>query len=170
MSNSKNEENQVLEENQTEENESTLYFFYTEGCGWCKKVIPHIDSLVEEGYDILKLDLADGENNKLQNEIKTEYKHQCGTPYFVDAATGHSICGYREKDIIKKWADGEEIPAPPRPKGPMPRPPFHDASKDEVKEWKKQYKEITGNDPDTLGITKGEALKIIKDHLDNKNK
>ena len=119
--------------------ESSLYFFYTQGCGWCKRVIPHIDALIEEGYDILKLDLADGENSNLQNEIKTEYKHQCGTPYFVDAETGNSICGYREKDVLEKWANGEEIPAPPRPKSPMPRPPFESSSKKEEKTWKKDY-------------------------------
>ena len=45
--------------------ESKLYFFYTIGCGWCKKVMPHIDALNEEGHNILKLDLADGDNKKL---------------------------------------------------------------------------------------------------------
>ena len=129
----------IVEEEKTKK-ESSLYFFYTQGCGWCKKVIPIIDELVDEGYDILKLDLADGENGKLQTEIKNEYKHQCGTPYFVDAESGNTICGYREKDIIEKWANGEEIPAPPRPKSQPPRPPFQGVSKKEESKWKKEYK------------------------------
>ena len=82
--------------------ESTLYFFYTTGCGWCNKAMPIIDELNKDGYEILKLDLADGDNRKLQEEVKKEYKHQCGTPYFVDAETGNTICGYREKDILEK--------------------------------------------------------------------
>ena len=94
----------------------------------------------KDGYNILKLDLANAENKKIQDELKKQYNLQCGTPWLIDPEDGNQICGFREKDVIEKWANGEEIPAPPRPKGPMPRPPFHDASKDEVKEWKKQYK------------------------------
>ena len=120
--------------------ESTLYYFYSQGCGWCKKSEPHVDELNKKGYNILKLDLADGDNNKLKNEISKEYNVQCGTPWFVDGETGNSICGFREIDIIEKWANGEEIPAPPRPKGPIPKLPFHGASKKEITEWKKLYK------------------------------
>ena len=119
--------------------ESTLYFFYTTGCGWCNKAMPFIDELNKEGYEILKLDLADGDNRKLQEEVKKEYKHQCGTPYFVDAETGNTICGFRDKDVLKKWADGEEIPQPARPTGPPPKLPLHGASKEEEDAWKKEY-------------------------------
>ena len=38
--------------------ESTLYYFYSVGCGWCKKTEPLVDELNEAGYDILKLDLT----------------------------------------------------------------------------------------------------------------
>jgi len=116
-----------------------LYYFYTTGCGFCKKVEPHVDELNKEGYNILKLDLANGDNRKLQEEVKKEYSIQCGTPLFVEAESGNMVCGYREKDILKKWADGEEIPAPPRPKGVPPKPPLHGASEDEVSKWKKEY-------------------------------
>ena len=121
--------------------ESALYFFYTTGCGWCNKAIPHIDALNEAGYEILKLDLANGDNRKLQDEIKAEYKHQCGTPYFVDAETGNTICGFREKDVIEKWAKGEEIPQPVRPTGPPPKLPLDGASKKEEEKWTKEYNE-----------------------------
>ena len=39
--------------------ESTLYYFYSVGCGFCKRVDPIIDELNKEGHDILKLDLSD---------------------------------------------------------------------------------------------------------------
>ena len=140
MTKSKNTtKEEPLVEVKEQKKESTLYFFYTEGCGWCKKVMPHIDVLNEEGYEILKLDLANGDNRKLQDEVKKEYKHQCGTPYFVDAETGNTICGFREKDVIEKWAKGEEIPQPIRPSGPPPRIPLLNASKEELKKWKKEY-------------------------------
>ena len=35
--------------------ESSLYYFYSVGCGWCKKAEPIVDELNESGdYDILK--------------------------------------------------------------------------------------------------------------------
>ena len=42
--------------------ESTLYYFYSVGCGWCKKTEPLVDELNETGkYEILKLDLSETE-------------------------------------------------------------------------------------------------------------
>ena len=135
----KPKKDEVIEEKskKTTKEESALYFFYTQGCGWCKKVMPHVDELIKEGHEILKLDLADGDNQKLQNEVKAEYKAQCGTPWFVDAETGNQICGFREKDVLEKWLAGEDIPAPPRPKGPIPKIPLMGAPESEIKNWKK---------------------------------
>ena len=137
MAKTKEETLQVVEE--TEEL-SPLYYFYSVGCGFCKKAEPIVDELIKEGHDILKLDLADSENKKINEELKKEYKVQCGTPWFINAETGKGICGFREKDIIQKWLDGENIPAPPRPKGPMPKPPFHGSTGKEETKWKKEYK------------------------------
>ena len=139
----KPKKDEVIEEKskKTTKEESALYFFYTQGCGWCKKVMPHVDELIKEGHEILKLDLADGDNQKLQNEVKAEYKAQCGTPWFVDAETGNQICGFREKDVLEKWAKGEEIPQPVRPTGPPPNPPLHGASEEDEGKWKKEYNE-----------------------------
>ena len=95
--------------------ESTLYYFYSVGCGFCKKLDPIIDELIKEGHDILRLDLADKDNQGLKNELSKEYNKQCGTPWLIDASNGNQVCGYREKDIIEKWVNGEDIPAPPRP-------------------------------------------------------
>ena len=104
--------------------ESPWYVFCSQGCGFCKKAEPVIEELNNEGYNIVKLDVAEGDNQKLAQELKTEYGVQCGTPWFINAETGKGICGYREKDIIEKWLKGEDIPAPPRPNGPPPVPPL----------------------------------------------
>jgi len=130
---------EVAEATIEEEKLSPLYFFYTEGCGWCKRAMPIIDALVEEGHDILKLDLADKDNVEVQKELKEKYKAQCGTPWFINAETGHQICGFREKDILLKWIKGEEIPQPPKPKGPPPSPPQDFENKEQVKEWEEKY-------------------------------
>ena len=124
----------------TEETQSPWYYFYSVGCGFCKKVDPIIDELNKEGHDILKLDVSDPENQKISQELKKEYKAQCGTPWFINIETGKQVCGYREKDILQKWLNGEDIPAPPRPKGPMPKIPLMGVSNKEESKWKKDYK------------------------------
>ena len=122
------------------EKSSQSYYFYSVGCGFCKKAEPIVDELIKEGHDILKLDTAAEENRKIADTLKKEYNVQCGTPWFINPETGKGVCGFREKDILEKWLDGEDIPAPPRPKGPMPKPPFQGSTGKEETKWKKEYK------------------------------
>ncbi len=156
----KTEEKPVEESKQSKEEskESQLYYFYTEGCAWCKRANPIVDELINEGHPILKLDLADGDNRKLQDEVKKTYNKQCGTPWFIDGSTGNDICGFREKDVILKWVNGEEIPAPPRPTGPLPKPPFHGASDKEINKWKKEYKEWSEKNSHMPNIQSAEQI------------
>jgi len=143
--------------------ESTLYYFYSVGCGFCKKIEPIIDELNKEGHNILKLDLANKDNQGLKNELSKEYNKQCGTPWLIDASNGNQVCGFKEKDIIKKWVNGEDIPAPPQPNGVPPRPPFMNASDEEVTKWKEDYNKWLGNNehlPDNRRKTAEEVLKM----------
>jgi thiol-disulfide isomerase/thioredoxin len=141
MSKSKKETSQVEEKNVevVEEEESTLYYFYSVGCGFCKKAEPIVDELNKEGHNILKLDLSEKDNQGLKQELSKKYNKQCGTPWFIDGSTGNQICGFREKDIVEKWVNGEDIPAPPRPNGMPPRPPFMDASDEDLEKWEKSH-------------------------------
>ena len=132
-----------------DEADSPWYYFYSQGCGWCKKSEPIVYEINSDGKlgEILKLDLADSDNRALNDELKKEYNIQCGTPWFINEATGKSICGFREKDVIEKWLKGEDIPAPPRPKSPLPKLPLLEAPKSEVDKWKKEYKKwLAGED------------------------
>ena len=152
-----------------DEADSPWYYFYTQGCGWCKKSEPLVDELIKEGHDILKLDLADSDNQALNNELKQEYNVQCGTPWFINEATGKGICGFREKDVIEKWLNGEDIPEPPRPKGPIPKPPFMDAPEKDVKAWKKEYATwLKDNDhlPDNQKRTAEQILEMPRPKYD----
>ena len=116
-----------------------LYYFYSVGCGFCKKVDPIVDELNNNGYNILKLDLTEKDNQGLKKELERKYKTNCGTTWFIDPETGNDVCGFREKDVLEKWANGESIPAPVRPKSPVPKVPFHGAPKKEEDKWKKEY-------------------------------
>ncbi len=154
-----------------DEADSPWYYFYSQGCGWCKKSEPIVDELNKEGKfgEILKLDLAVPENQELAKELKDEYNTQCGTPWFINEATGKGICGFREKDILEKWLNGEDIPAPPKPKGPIPKPPFHEAPEKEIKTWKKEYaKWLKENDhlPDNQKRTAEQILEMPRPKYD----
>ena len=169
--NAKSQVEEVNPEVVDEEADSPWYYFYSQGCGWCKKSEPIVDELNASGKfgEILKLDLADPDNQALNKELKEEYGVQCGTPWFINEATGKGFCGFREKAIVEKWLDGEDIPAPPRPKGPIPKPPFHEAPEKEVKAWKKEYaKWLKDNDhlPDNQKRTADQILEMPRPKYD----
>ena len=126
-------------ESSEEEELSPWYYFFSVGCGFCKKVEPIIEELNNEGHDILFLDMAEPDNQQLNKELQEEYGKKCGTPWFINADTGEHICGFREKDVIEKWLAGESIPEPPRLKSQLPKPPFFGSSDDENKAWTKSY-------------------------------
>jgi len=118
-----------------------LIYVMSNSCGWCKKAAPIVEQLRDKGYDITQLDVAVPDENSRANEIKQKYNAQCGTPFFIDAETGNQVCGFRELDVLEKWAKGEEIPKPPQPKSPPPAPPadLETASEDEINKWKGEY-------------------------------
>tara|TARA_Y100001970_G_C13963076_1_gene714173 strand:- start:96 stop:698 length:603 start_codon:yes stop_codon:yes gene_type:complete len=131
---------EVIEEVKSTKEESTLYYFTSTGCAFCKQLDPIIEELNNGDYNILKLDLSEKDNEGLKKEVQKEYDIKCGTPLLVDVKDGNFVCGYREKDLIEKWAKGEKIPTPPKPKSPPPRPPFDFNNEIQVSSWKKQYK------------------------------
>ena len=164
MTKSKKDTSQVEEKNieVVKEEESTLYYFYSVGCGFCKKADPIVDELIKEGYNILKLDLAEKDNQGLKNELSKKYNKQCGTPWLIDASNGNQVCGFREKSDVLKWVNGEDIPAPPKPNGVPPRPPFMNASDEEVTKWKEGYNKWLGNNEHLPEERKKSADKILE--------
>ena len=136
---SETESVEAVETSEEDEELSPWYYFFSVGCGFCKKVEPIIEELNNEGHDILFLDMAEPDNQKLNAELKREYNKQCGTPWFINADTGESVCGYREKNILEKWLNGEEIPEPPRLKSQMPKIPFQGSTEEAEKAWSSEY-------------------------------
>ena len=125
----------------TQKSKQDLLYIMSNSCGWCKKSEPVVKELVDEGAKITTLDVQNPDDQAKINEVKAKYNAQCGTPFFIDAETGNQVCGFREKDVLQKWVNGEEIPQPPRPKSPPPPPPadISTASDDEIKTWKEAY-------------------------------
>jgi len=98
-----------------------LLYIMNPKCGWCKKADPVVEELVKSGYEITTLDITKPEQAERANEAKTKHNAQCGTPLFLDAESGNAACGFREKDVLEKWAKGEEMPAPPPRQQPKPQ-------------------------------------------------
>ena len=116
-----------------------LLYIMSNSCGWCKKSDPIVDELISEGHKIKKLDVMIPDEAKIANDAKSTHGAQCGTPLFLDNETGNQVCGFREKDVIEKWAKGEEIPKPPQPKTPPPTPPQNLEDQTQVSEFKTAY-------------------------------
>ena len=142
-----------------------LVYIMSNSCGWCKKADPIVSELKGDGYDITTLDVMIPEEGQRANELKQKYEVQCGTPLFIDAETGNQVCGFREKDVLEKWAKGEEIPKPPQPKGMPPRPPVDitTAGEEEMAEFKKGYEEWAANNKHLPNVlTFDQAVERIK--------
>ena len=115
-----------------------IYYFYSLGCAWCKRLEPHLDDLIKEGYNIIKLDTGQEDNRNAKKELEAKFKFTCGTPALVNPENGKNICGYKEKDVLRKFVNGEDVPTPPRPNTPPPPPPKFDDN-DDVSRWEKEY-------------------------------
>ena len=138
--------------------ESTLYYFHSVGCAFCKQIDPIVEKLNNEGYDILRLDLSEKDNQGLHREIENKYDLRCGTPFLVDGSNGNNICGKATEDMIKKWADGEEIPEPPKPKSPPPSLPQDWDDEKLIDEWKQSYEKWRGENNHLPNVSPTEEL------------
>jgi len=138
--------------------ESTLYYFYSVGCAFCNKVEPIVDKLNSQGYNIQKIDISNGQNKLFKHEVEDKYNFRCGTPLLIDSKTGNSICGWRGDEMIKKWADGEKIPEPPKPKGDAPKLPKDFYNESEVNEFKKKYKKWFKQNSHLHGLQTAEQI------------
>ena len=147
-----------MEKQVMEKKESTLYYFYSIGCAYCNKVEPIVDELNSKGYEIQKIDISDSQNRLFKHEIETKFKFKCGTPWLIDSETGNSICGWKDEETIKKWADGEKIPNPPTPKGDAPKLPTDFFDESQVKLFTKKYKTWAKKNTHLHGLQTSEEI------------
>tara|TARA_B100000902_G_scaffold159448_1_gene155349 strand:- start:2481 stop:3092 length:612 start_codon:yes stop_codon:yes gene_type:complete len=134
-----------------------VYYFYSLGCAWCKKLDPIVDELVKDGYNIIKLDVGDKDNREAKTELETKFNFKCGTPSLVEPKSGEYICGYKEKNIVEKLCKGEKIPQPPRPKSAPPKPPNLDNHKD-VSRWEEEYEKWREDNKHVPNLPKTEMM------------
>ena len=138
--------------NKNKNKKQDLLYIMNPNCGWCKKSDPVVDELRKSGYEITTLDITNPQDAERANEAKTKHGAQCGTPLFLDNTSGNIACGFKEKDVLEKWANGEEIPKPaPRPQPNNQQPPNQQPQQPSgPQRHKLEYVWLDGNDSKTL--------------------
>ena len=102
-------------------------------------VLPDVKDFQPYLGKLLILNIDEETNNGLKREIENKYNLRCGTTFFVDVSNGNNICGVATEQMIEKWANGEHMPEPPKPKSPAP--PLHTDFDDDkqIKNFSKEY-------------------------------
>jgi len=74
--------------------ENSVIFLYSDGCGWCAKMKPLVETLEKEGYSFLRINMADSEKMKIGEEcLKDILDFNRGVPQFGCPVTGKSHVG-----------------------------------------------------------------------------
>lgn len=82
--------------------------FYGEECPHCHTMMPAVDKLIQEGFDIKKVETWHNEENAtLQKKVDTGL---CGgVPFFFNEENKQWICGATDEETLRKWANGETV-------------------------------------------------------------
>lgn len=86
-----------------------LLEFYGETCPHCKSMEPIVEKLEKE-LDA-KIEKYEVWNNEENAEKMKEYDDGLcgGVPFFYNTDSKQFICGAVDYDVLKKWAEGEEV-------------------------------------------------------------
>ena len=85
-----------------------LIFFYGLDCPHCVEVEKHVDKLIEEGFNIKKLEVWNNmENDKIMVDLDVGEDMCGGVPFFINQISGKTICGEATYKEIKNWAEGK---------------------------------------------------------------
>lgn len=79
---------------------ATIMFFYSDGCGWCSKEKMVLAELAADGYKVKPMDV--GKDVSLWKTYNIS-----GTPTLIDK-NGQRSEGYLEKDALKAWLDAHK--------------------------------------------------------------
>lgn len=83
-----------------------LLFFYGDECEYCIEVMKHVDKLIDEGFDIQKIEVWNNkENDEIMMKLDTGENMCGGVPFFLNKKTGKTICGETSYKEIKNWAE-----------------------------------------------------------------
>ncbi len=85
-----------------------LLDFYGAECPHCISMMPIIDKLISEGFDIEKLETWHNEENA--DRLQKYDRGLCGgVPFFYNTDSKQWICGATDETQLRKWAKGEKV-------------------------------------------------------------
>ena len=96
--------NPILNIRNTKADENLLYF-YRSTCPFTKKAEPHINCLETTlNLKLTRLETTVSQNGDLYDSVGGE-EYCGGVPFFYNKETGSTVCGARDCEILKKWAN-----------------------------------------------------------------
>ena len=85
-----------------------ILFFYGSDCPHCVTSLKHVDKLIEEGFNIKKIEVwHNKENDEILIKLDCGEEPCGGVPFFLNQITGKTICGEATYKEIKNWAEGK---------------------------------------------------------------
>lgn len=85
-----------------------LLYFYGLECSNCIVVEKHVNKLIEEGFDIKKIEVwHNKENDEMLLSLDVGDDMCGGVPFFLNQNTNKTICGEASYKEIKKWAENK---------------------------------------------------------------
>jgi len=80
-----------------------LYFFYGQECSHCHTMMPIVEALKQEGFEIEMLETWHNEENA--DLLETFDKGLCGgVPFFYNTDTKKFLCGEATEQDVRDWA------------------------------------------------------------------
>lgn len=85
-----------------------LHEFYGAECPHCITMMPLVDKLIAEGFDIKKHEVWHNEKNA--ELMKGHDKGLCGgVPFFINTDSEQFLCGEADEKALRKWAAGKKV-------------------------------------------------------------
>lgn len=85
-----------------------LYDFYGTECPHCVKMMPMVNELIKDGFEIQKMEVWHNEDNaSLMSQFD---RGLCGgVPFFYNTESKQFICGETDEATLRKWAEGKKV-------------------------------------------------------------
>jgi thiol-disulfide isomerase/thioredoxin len=85
-----------------------IIMFYGESCSHCHSMMPIINRLIKEGFEIEKKEVWNNDKNaqemrKFTNIIVPACGDGLGVPCFVNEKTNTALCGEQSYETLRKW-------------------------------------------------------------------
>jgi glutaredoxin len=85
-----------------------ITMYYGASCPHCHRMMPIVDDLIEEGFEVEKKEVWNNDENA--EEMRTHSKlivpacgDGLGVPAFVDSKNKRALCGEQDPQELKKW-------------------------------------------------------------------